>query len=255
MERLPFSVYDFFGYLSAGALLLAAVDLGFFNAEHVADDPTVTGGILAILGAYIIGQLVAGMASGLLEAGLVGHVLGRPARTLTVPAAGWRTRLFPGYFAPLAADVRPRLRDRVRAEAGGDLADEDLFWHCYRRARERPTTAGRLATFLNLYGFCRNVAVAALAATVIMAAAAMFAEPPAGVGWWIGAGAAVTVGMTYRYLKFLRLYGVEVFTSYLAATDARDPSDPAHTVMGPNEERPGAPPDRPPNDQRRARDG
>lgn len=93
MERLPFSVYDFFGYLAAGAVLLAAVDLGFFHAAHVADDPSLTGGILAILAAYIVGQLVAGLASAALEAGLVGRLLGRPARALTEPAAGWRTRL------------------------------------------------------------------------------------------------------------------------------------------------------------------
>jgi len=204
MERLPFSVYDFFGYLAAGALLLAAVDLGFFGAEHVSDDPSLTGGILAILAAYIVGQLVAGVASTVLEAGLVARVLGRPARALTEPAAGWRTRLFPGYFVALSADRRQRLRERVRGQAGRELGDEELFWHCYPLARERPTTAARLTTFLNLYGFCRNIAAAAAIAALVLAAAALFAEPPAGIGWWIAAAAVVSVGMTYRYVKLGR---------------------------------------------------
>jgi hypothetical protein len=254
VERLPFSVYDFFGYLAAGALLLAALDLGFFDAAHVADDPSLTGGILAILAAYIAGQLVASLASTLLESGLVGRVLGRPARTLTEPAAGWRARLFAGYVAPLTGETRQRLRQRVRSQAGRDLADEDLFWHCYPVARERPTTAARLATFLNLYGFCRNIATGAAIAALVLAAATVFADPPAGIGWWIAAAALVTVGMTYRYLKFLRLYGVEVFIGYLAASDARDPSDPAPTLTGPADGRPDAA-DRPHHEQGQAGDG
>jgi len=43
-------------HLAAGAELLAAVDLGFFHAAHVADDPSLTGGILAILATYIVAK-------------------------------------------------------------------------------------------------------------------------------------------------------------------------------------------------------
>jgi hypothetical protein len=82
-----------------------------------------------ILAVSIGGQLVAGVASTVLEAGLVARVLGRPARALTEPAAGWRTRPFPGYFVALSADRRQRLRERVRGQAGRELGDEGLFWH------------------------------------------------------------------------------------------------------------------------------
>lgn len=254
MERLPFSVYDFFGYLAAGAVLLAALDLGFFDANHVSDDPSLIGGILAILAAYIAGQLVASVASTLLESGLVARVLGRPTRALTEPAAGWRARLFAGYFVPLTADMRERLRERVRSRAGRELADEELFWHCYPLARERPTTAPRLATFLNLYGFSRNIATAAAIAGLLLAAASLFADPPGGIGWWIAAASLVSVGMTYRYLKFLRLYSVEVFTGYLAATDTREPSDRASTLIGPVHGRSDVA-DRPHHEQGEAGDG
>ena len=129
MEKLPFSAYDFFGYLAAGALLLAAVDLSFFDARHIMDNPSVTGAILAIL-AYIAGHLIAGISSAVLERGLVARVLGRPAQVLLTPVGGWRSRVFAGYLQPLPNPMRERLLARVRADAGGELTGEALFWHC-----------------------------------------------------------------------------------------------------------------------------
>ncbi len=234
MEKLPFSLYDFFGYLAAGALLLSAVDLGFFEARHVDEDPSLTGAILGVLAAYIAGHLVAGISSAALERGLVARVLGGSAHALLTPVGGWRRRVFPGYLEPLPAAARQRLGDRVQADVGAELTGEALFWHCYPIARERATTAARLATFLNLYGFCRNVATAAALAALALAAAAAFSNPPAGLGWWIAAAVVVCVGMTYRYLKFLRLYGLEVLTGYLAAL-AAVPSDPAPTLGDPSQ--------------------
>jgi hypothetical protein len=42
------------------------------------------------------------------------------------------------------------------------------------------------------------------------------------VGWWIGAACIGAVGLFYRYLKFLRQFGVELLTSYAETRDGTD---------------------------------
>jgi len=77
---------------------------------------------------------------------------------------------------------------------------------------------GRLDTFLNLYGFCRNTMVAMLIAAACLLAGILLGTAEtglvAGPGWWVGLCLIAAVGLFYRYLKFYRQYAVELFTSY-----------------------------------------
>lgn len=82
MTKIPFAVYDFFGYLAAGFLLLVGTD-------HIAQQGWVSeanrgavGGLLWVTAAYIIGQLVAGPSAWLLERNIVGKLLKRPNANL-----------------------------------------------------------------------------------------------------------------------------------------------------------------------------
>ena len=79
---------------------------------------------------------------------------------------------------------------------------------------------GRLADFLNQYSFCRNLA--------------MVSFIDAGILWWAHhqpdgteqqlvlarIAAVVGVALLLRYLKFLRHYSLEVFTTYAHADEA-----------------------------------
>ncbi len=214
MDRLPFSVYDFFAYLASGFLLLAAIDFGFFDAEHLKDDPNVTTALLAVLGAYIAGHLIANVSGYLLERLFVGKALGRPAAVLFADRQPkWRRRLFPGYFSSLAPATRTRVLTAAKA-AGIHGPGEDLFELCYAHAQADPVRRARLASFLNLYGFSRNISAAALLAALTLIAAHIARDAPAGTLRWAAAAGVVAVGMLYRYLKFLRHFGSEVFSGF-----------------------------------------
>jgi hypothetical protein len=69
-------------------------------------------------------------------------------------------------------------------------------------------------TFLNMYGFFRNIAVVALLSACILAGAGWLAHGPKEYFYWAAVAMVCSIGMLYRYLKFLRHYGSEIFTSY-----------------------------------------
>lgn len=74
----------------------------------------------------------------------------------------------------------------------------------------------RLNAFLNLYGFSRNVSMAALLIVPMLIVGALTGDVAPRL--WAASGALVTaVAMFYRYLKFFRLYTVEVFVNYAEA--------------------------------------
>jgi hypothetical protein len=214
VDKLPFSVYDFFAYLTSGFLLLAAIDLGFFDAEHLTEDPNLVQALLAVLGAYVVGHLVANVAAFVYERLLVGRLLGRPATILfasTQPR--WRRRIFPGYFSALAPATRQRVLAAAKLE-GVDGPGQDLFELCYVDAQDHEARRLRMDTFLAQYGFCRNVSASALLAALGLVLARVAADGPSRTMPWAAVAGAVAIGMFYRYLKFFRHFGVEVFAGY-----------------------------------------
>ena len=79
-----------------------------------------------------------------------------------------------------------------------------------------------MGIFLNQYGFCRNIAfVAILSATFDLAAIygvtpAAAATPTADRLWsWAVVSIICGLLMFHRFLKFYRLYAVEVFVAYV----------------------------------------
>jgi len=79
-----------------------------------------------------------------------------------------------------------------------------------------------MESFLRLYSFCRNVAFVGLAVAALLLAHAVWLLSRGAPGsevldrlWWVVIALLIGVAMLYRYLKFHRLYGVEVFTGYL----------------------------------------
>jgi predicted neutral ceramidase superfamily lipid hydrolase len=73
-----------------------------------------------------------------------------------------------------------------------------------------------LASFLNLYGFTRNVSMASLVVALVLAGATLFNDEVDVSELWAGAGLAllVSVVMYFRYLKFYRQYSVELYVTY-----------------------------------------
>lgn len=218
MNNFPFKDYDFWAYLSSGFLFLFCVDHVTGTGLFAKEQWTVIQGAIVVSAAYVVGHLAASISSMLFERILVGRVLGPPRLVLFDAAKTPRLvrMLMPGYFQPLPENARNKALEKGSA-LGIQGPGEDLFWPAYDVAKNNPTTKERLQSFLNQYGFCRNVALVALADAAILAASHQwFCAPRENLAYAIAA-AVIGVGMLFRYLKFYRLYAVEVFTSFAYA--------------------------------------
>jgi hypothetical protein len=215
VNQLPFSVYDFFGYLASGAVLVAGITASFIGYASLQTRPNLLVGLLLVIAAYIVGQIIANLAGDLLERRIVAHRLHRPTEILLgfYTPSGLRVKLLPGYSTPLPPQVAQRVRN-----AAGDRPAEAVFFHCHAVMKSNSVVKERLETFLNLYGFCRNMALALLLVAACLTLGLILGSadtgPTVAPGWWLAAALLASVGMFYRYLKFYRQYALELFTSY-----------------------------------------
>lgn len=220
MEKLPFTSFDFWGYLASGFLLLCAIDSAAGYGLLARKDWSVVEGILAVSVAYVVGHVIAGLSSLIFERGLVGRVLGWPSAGLfgVSTAPKWVQKLLSFYYGELPSETQKAILAKASA-AGVSRPGEALFWLAFASARGSDRTMARLADFLNQYSFCRNVALVSFV--------------DAGVLWWahwqstgtsqqlLFARIALLVGLALaaRYLKFLRHYSLELFTTFAHAKE------------------------------------
>jgi hypothetical protein len=80
--KIPFSIYDFFGYLSSGFAVLAAYDYASGEKWLLADSVPLEIGVLIILAAYITGHVVSHLVSVVIEHGFLRRVLRSPEEHL-----------------------------------------------------------------------------------------------------------------------------------------------------------------------------
>lgn len=219
-QKIPFTSYDFWAYLSAGFMLLFAFDQVAGMRLLMRETWTVVQGVMAVSVAYAVGQLVASASSLLYERLLVGRVLGYPRNILFGNVTAWRglQKLLPGYFTPLPAETQ-RAALQKGNKIGVDKPGEALFWPAHVYGRGTPAVATRLDNFLNLYGFCRNVALVGLIDAALLYWSYWQPKGPSEHLLWARISLAISVGMTLRYLKFYRHFMLEVFTSWAFAKD------------------------------------
>lgn len=220
---IPFSVYDFFGYLASGFFVLVAFDLSFGQGWFKDAEPKLVPAVALVFAAYIIGHAVAHLAWWLIEELFVREVLHPPEETLLKPdfKSSWK-RVFPGFFKALPPETRDAVLQKARS-AGIEQPGRGLFYHCHPIAMQVPAAKDRLDVFLNLYGFARNVCFAGFLSAVLLLAGSfrdMFATPRVihyDTMKWAGLAIIVSIVMLYRYLKFFRHYTGEVFRTYAVA--------------------------------------
>ncbi|SEP72214.1 hypothetical protein SAMN04488038_101289 [Solimonas aquatica] len=214
--KIPFTSYDFWAYLSAGSLFLAAIDFASGTGWLLQKDWSAAQIAVAVSAAYAIGHLIAGLSSFFIERLLVGRLLGPPRKNLF----GQRTwsgerlrRVLPSYYQALPPETQAAVLRSAQSH-GVTQPGEALFWVAFDSARRSPPVMARLDNFLNQYGFCRNTAVVAL----IDAAVLFWGHHQAhgtNVHLWLSwAALLMSLGMTLRYMKFYRLYANEVFTAF-----------------------------------------
>ena len=225
-QKIPFTSYDFWAYLSAGFMLLFAMDQAAGTKLLMRDTWTVVQGVMAVSVAYAVGQLVASASSWLFEKLLVGRCLGYPRNILfgQPKAWPWVRKLMPTYFAPLPPETQKTALEKG-GKVGVNKPGEALFWPAHTYGRGTPAVASRLDNFLNLYGFCRNTALVAFVDAAVLYWSYLQPKGPAEHLLWARIALVVGIGMTFRYLKFFRHFALEVFTAWAFAKD-KEPEKP-----------------------------
>lgn len=214
MDKVPFSVYDFFAYLASGAVLLATADYVFGFGFLTLKDVPVPLAVVVLVLAYVCGHVVSHFASLLLEHLAVKEILGQPVDALLgeLPRAAFLKWFFPNYFRPLPEEIR----QLVRARASGFVGKgEALFLHAYGVVTSKPEIQARLDTFRNQYSFARNMALAFMLSAICIFVSHWREQKPAH-GFWAACVAVVAVTLFYRFLKFYRQYSYEVLVRYAA---------------------------------------
>lgn len=216
MNRIPFATYDFFGYLASGLLLIVGMELTLGFPRVLGQDLKPIDVVALLLAVYVAGQLVATPSKAVLEDGLVEKVLGRPNVNLFRRKRPWlHWVLFPGFYKPLPPAVQERVLTRAANEGIGGPG-EALFLH----VRYSPEICAdekllaRLDTFLNLYGFARNLAFTSLLVGVALSTRAWWLHADAALSKYALTALAVGILLLYRYLKFFRQYSYELFNAY-----------------------------------------
>ncbi len=217
MNRFPFDAYDFFGYLASGLLVVIGMDLILGFPDVLGREFKVVDTAILLLAIYVAGQIMATPSKAILEDGVVDKLLGRPSVNLLREKRPWfRALLFPGFYKPLPKDRRRRIREKVEAEGAAPVG-EALFLHVRysSEVRENEKLMAKLDSFLNKYGFARNLAFTSFCLGLALLLHAKFNPSPETTKY---AAVALTAGVLlfYRYLKFFRQYSYEMLNTYAA---------------------------------------
>lgn len=218
MDKIPFSVYDFFAYLSSGVVVLATVDyvwgLGVLEREKIG----AALGVALVILAYVTGHIVAQFSGWLLEHTVVKRVLQRPLSLLMGAKPRWAVFawVFPNFHRALPAATQQRVN--AQAAARNCLATgEALFLHTYSIVTTNERSQARLDDFRNQYGFARNMCFAFAASAAAILIAHSYGVHPVRLRWALLAGFA-SVALFYRYLKFFHQYSYELLLRYAEFT-------------------------------------
>jgi hypothetical protein len=215
MGKLPFTDYDFWAYLSAGFLFLVACDHAHGTDWMVTHQWSVTQALVATTCAYVVGQIIAGLASALIERCFTKRLLGVPIDILMGLTSGpelarW---LIPSYYRPLPSETLAIIAAKANLPPGHSDA---LFWIAFTAAKENEKSMQRIVSFQNLYGMCRNLSLTFLAGAALISAGAYSGQKPADF-YLVAVGCFLGVGMYLRYLKFYRHYILEILTTFAYA--------------------------------------
>jgi hypothetical protein len=212
--QIPFSVYDYFGILAPGFVIIAAVDKSFQEGWILRPDLTWPSALLWVGAAFILGHVLANISGWLLEATLLVKALGRSEAILLGQRTSRLRRIFPGYFQALPPKTQGGVASRVGFPIQPDTC-RAAFLAAQPTVRKSDGVRAKLDLFVAQYGFARNTSLACiLAAIVLIGSGIVFGRVDSSL-WGIAALGAC-VGLFYRYLKFYRQYTYEVFINYAA---------------------------------------
>lgn len=220
------SDYELFAYVASGFWALAIADLLIGRKFIFGQDWTISETALMFMASYIMGHILASPAQAMIERSLVHGILLPPSVTLfgkdkrLERRKHLRTALLRGYYRPLDEGIRKEVWQRSKDEFGTELSGEALFWQAYSVAKNDENVAARMSVFLKLYGFCRNITFINLWGFLLFLSSTIIRYTNNDIfelcdhPTWAGISLLLSLGMMIRYLKFYRLYSVEIFVAY-----------------------------------------
>jgi hypothetical protein len=223
-QWFPFTDYDFYAYLTAGMVFIAACDYSLAGQVLIdRSEWTLVQIVFWTAVAYLAGQLLAAPSSALLEHFVVRTVLRPPiAIQLGLIERRWRERVVAFLFAnreyaPLPKEIRGRIIERAAKALDVEidsLSDpEAIFGVAYLVARRSEDAVSRMDQFRNLYGFSRNISFVGLLAAGIIGYR-YWQSPAADVGYFLFGSLLLAIGMFGRFVKFYAAFGAEVLRAF-----------------------------------------
>ncbi len=183
---------------------------------------TIVPGVFWAIVAYLAGQIIAMPSAILLEHVVARRILRPPfeivlgihpprRRELWLSAISG-AREYQPFPVPNQTRIMGKLATGLNV-ASTAIDGETAFIVAFPHARGVADTASRLDNFINQYGMCRNVSMAAIIATAMLAYASWRNHNRVPSTMMIGA-AILAVGLFLRFLKFYAAYTREVFRTY-----------------------------------------
>lgn len=220
MDKIPFSIYDFFGYLTPGALFLISIDYFLLKQQLIksAAENLITGFVSLIL-VYIIGHIISSVSCWCFEKIFVKKFLKPPSVTLFKDKRSIvkLKKLFSTYYNPLSKNVQDNIIKKlgIESETSEDEKYNAMFQLAFSRVKIHEPSMLSLNNFLYLYGFARSVSLVCLVMVLILFVSSVFYKISI-CPWWIVGFIFAFIMMFFRYLKFYRYYDRDMFLSYLS---------------------------------------
>jgi hypothetical protein len=228
-QWFPLTDYDFYAYITAGMLLIAAADYSFTGGALVyRTDWKIIDAAFWLAISYLAGHILAGPSAAFFEHLVVRRWMHAPA---TIQLGFKRRNLFERLLAALFgireySALPVLLQAKIVGAAAKslkvsvqDIKDGDAVFHvAFPIARTSADTATRLDQFRNLYGMSRNMAFVALVA-VVMLIVAWLRQGNVNAAWGAAGAALLSLGMFGRFLKFYSCFAVEVLRTYASKVE------------------------------------
>ena len=234
--NISFSKYDYFGILIPGIFALILVmllipsefilNLGIYFTSlgnlEISFIFLISVGIIIV--SYIIGLLLSGLGSWLLEDKIIGKKLNLPSQNLlklnesdsesneTNSNDRWFKRYRYQYSDKFRGEFLKEF-DRFFKELGHNNGD-DVFRMCYHVVKEKcPNTFNRLGTFISLYGLYRSLTITFLIGFVMFLVHFILTTNALSLLFFISFP-LLSLFCFYKYLQFFRAFSNEIFSSF-----------------------------------------
>ncbi len=227
--NISFSKYDYFGILIPGIFALILIVLLVPSEIVVGFGSYFTSlgnlefafifllsiGIIII--SYIVGTLLGGLGSWLLEDLIVGKKLSPPTQNLLqLKETTRKNKLFKRYQKPYSDQFREQFFKEYNGHFKGFEQEngEDIFRLCYHVVKEKcPNTFNRLSTFIALYGLYRSLTVTFLIGFFVFLVHYILTLNVISLIFFVGFP-FLCIFCLYKFLQFYKAFSNEIFSSF-----------------------------------------